>query len=278
MDKVVELTRFATPETEAELLPWAERVSSGAIRHKAEIEVRRSLEERLEPQERRFLEWWPTEDGRSLALQGELPAAEGAIVTRALDRMAATLPAMPGEEDSFFLPQRRADALAALCSARLASDPDPDRATVVVHAAVDALASADRGSEVEGGGVIASETALRLACHGRLQVVVEDETGDPIHVGRTRRDPPAWMVRQLRYRDRECRFPGCGSRRFAQAHHIVWWERGGRTDLDNLILVCTFHHKLVHEYEWRVTRGADGMVRWFRPDGVRYRAGPGPPG
>src|SRR6059058_1325663 len=55
------------------------------------------------------------------------------------------------------------------------------------------------------------------------------------------------MMRQLRYRDVECRFPGCGARRFTQAHHIVWWKEGGPTDLDNLVLVCFFHHKLVHE-------------------------------
>jgi hypothetical protein len=57
----------------------------------------------------------------------------------------------------------------------------------------------------------------------------------------------------------------------------VWWERGGRTDLDNLVLVCTFHHKLVHEYGWALKRYADGTTRWFHPDGTLYRAGPGPP-
>ena len=59
-----------------------------------------------------------------------------------------------------------------------------------------------------------------------------------------------------------------------QAHHIVWWERGGATDLDNLVLVCSFHHKLVHEYGWGLKRGGDGSVRWFHPDGTRYRAVP----
>ena len=88
------------------------------------------------------------------------------------------------------------------------------------------------------------------------------------------REPSAWMVRQIRYRDRECRFPGCGARRFTQAHHIRWWRNGGRTDLDNLLLICSFHHKLVHEHGWAVKRDADGSLRWFRPGGIRYRAGP----
>jgi hypothetical protein len=85
------------------------------------------------------------------------------------------------------------------------------------------------------------------------------------------------MVRQLRHRDRECTFPACGSRRFTQAHHVVWWRHGGTTELDNLVLICTFHHKLVHEYGWSLRRDRNGTVQWFRPDGTRYRAGPGPP-
>ena len=109
-------------------------------------------------------------------------------------------------------------------------------------------------------------------------MVVEDAARQPVVLGRTSREPPAWMIRQLRYRDLECRFPGCGSRRFTQAHHVVWWERGGRTDLNNLLLICTFHHKLVHEYDWTVRRDADGTVRWFRPEGTPYYARPAPPG
>jgi hypothetical protein len=149
---------------------------------------------------------------------------------------------------------------------------------VVIHATSETLRSEDGGAEIEGGPVIPSRVARRLACSGRTQVVVEDEKGHPLHVGRVRRDPPAWMVRQLKYRDWGCRFPGCGSRRWLQAHHIVWWERGGTTDLHNLVLLCFFHHKLVHDYGWRLTRDRDdGTVRWFRPDGTRYRAGPAPP-
>lgn len=107
--------------------------------------------------------------------------------------------------------------------------------------------------------------------------MIEDDAGQPPALGRMRREPSPAMVRQLRYRDGECRFPGCGARRFAQGHHIVWWERGGTTDLSNLVLVCTFHHKLVHEHGWAIRRDPGGEVRWFRPDGGRYRAGPDPP-
>ena len=86
------------------------------------------------------------------------------------------------------------------------------------------------------------------------------------------------MLRQLRYRDGGCTFPACGSQRFAKAHHVVWWRRGGTTDLDNLVIVCSFHHKLVHEQGWKVELGEDGTTRWYLSDGTRFRAGPSEPG
>ena len=278
LDKVVELARFATAETEGRLIGWARGVSCGCIRRKADVAARQSIEDVRDAEKARFLSWWYLDDGRRFGLEAELPAAQGAVVARALERLADELPAMPGEDDPVWADARRADALVALCSSRIAADADPDRATVVVHAPLDALVSGGRGCEVEGGGVIHSETARRLLCNGRVQAVIEDEAGQPVRLGRTSREPSAWMMRQLRYRDRECRFPGCGARRYTQAHHIVWWERGGPTDLDNLLLVCTFHHKLVHEYGWAVRRDADGTARWFRSDGTSYLAGPGPPG
>ncbi|MGZ5349813.1 MAG: HNH endonuclease signature motif containing protein [Actinomycetota bacterium] len=84
------------------------------------------------------------------------------------------------------------------------------------------------------------------------------------------------MLRQLRYRDRGCVFPGCGTRSFTEAHHVVWWSKGGTTDLENLVVICSFHHRLVHEHGWRLSRAPDGEVRWFRADGERFLAGPSP--
>jgi uncharacterized protein DUF222/HNH endonuclease len=277
IDKVVELTRFATAETEPRLIRWAMGVSGACIRRRADLASRSCSEEALDAEQARFLSWWYCDSDRRLGLQAELPASQGAVVVRALERMAETVPVMPGEEEACYTEARRADALVALCSARIAADPDPDRATVVVHATMEALVAGERSCEVEGGGMIGPEAARRLLCTARVQPVIEDGAGDPVHVGRLFRGPPAWMMRQLRYRDRECRFPGCGARRFTQAHHVVWWEQSGPTDLDNLVLVCTFHHKLVHEYGWSVRRQREGSVDWFRSDGRWYHPGPAPP-
>jgi hypothetical protein len=197
------------------------------------------------------------------------------VVAKALDRLARDLPVMPGEEGPAGTEARRADALVVLCSTGSRPEDEPDRATVIVHARMDDDQLGE--CEIEDGPAIDADTARRLACNARRQTVVEDESGLPVRLGRMTREPPAWMIRHLKYRDGECRFPGCGSKRYTQAHHIVWWEQGGRTDLENLVLVCTFHHRLVHEYGWRVRREEDGTVSWFRRQGQPYRAGPAPP-
>lgn len=276
LDKVVELARFATPKTEADLLAWSKRVSYAAVRRRADLEQSSSTRLERDAEQARFLEWWYLDEGRRMGLQAELPAAQGATVVRAIQRMAERLPTMPDEEGPVFAPARRADALFAICSSAVTADPDPDRATVIVHAQVDSLAEGTGGSEVEDGPVLHVQTARRLLCDARIQTVLEDRAGNIVNLGRMRREPSASMVRQIRYRDKECRFPGCGAKRFRQAHHIRWWGRGGSTDLENLLLICSFHHRLVHELGWSVSRDSDGTVKWCRPDGTRYRAGPSP--
>jgi Domain of unknown function (DUF222) len=278
IDKTVELTRFATPETESRLLRWAQRVSSGAVRRRADRETRRSLADAEDVERSRRLSYWTFDEGRRLGIEAELPSAEGAIVVRAIERLTRRVPTMPGEEGELFVEQRRADALVLLAKgagdANSPSATDASRATVVVHARIEDLTSADGGCEVEGGGVVHAETARRLLCTGSLQAVIEDAAGNPIRIGRSRREPTQAMMRALRNRDGECAFPGCGARRFTDGHHIRWWSGGGRTELDNLVLLCGFHHKLVHEHGWRLIRDSEGVVTWFRADGTRYRAGP----
>lgn len=274
IDKVVELTRFASPETQANLIKWAKEVSCATIRHRGDLEARASREDVVEAERARSVSWWYFDEGRRFGLEAELPAADGAVVARALERLAQAIPVMPDEDDECFATARRADALVAMCSARISEDPDPDRATVVIHAQLDGLVDGVGGCEVQDGPVIHPETVKRLLCTSRVQTVLEDRAGNVRGLGRMSREPSAWMVRQVRYRDRGCRFPGCGTRAFTEAHHVRWWRNGGRTDLDNLLLICSFHHRLVHELGWTVRRGPDGSVRWSHPNGTRYRAGP----
>jgi Domain of unknown function (DUF222) len=124
VDKVVELTRFATPETEQKLLPWAERVASGTIREKGNELARRSVQENQELEADRSFDWWHDPDGRSLQFEGRLPSAEGRVVVNAVERMMRRLPVVP-EKESPSPEQRRADALVAICSARWPPIPTP---------------------------------------------------------------------------------------------------------------------------------------------------------
>jgi hypothetical protein len=273
IDKVVELCRFASAETEDELIGWASDATCATIRRRADLEVRAALEETTEFERDRTLRYWYEDDGRRFGLEARMPSAQGAIVAKALERVVDQIPTMPAHTDGLVIEARRADALLALCSQRIAADADADRATLVVHASLEAL-SGRRNVETEHGAVMPPEALQRLACDARIQVVAENDAGDAIALGRTKREPSPSMMRQLRHRDRGCRFPGCGSTAFANAHHIVWWSRGGATDLNNLLLICGFHHRLVHEHGWKVERAGDGRLRWFRADGSRYRGGP----
>jgi hypothetical protein len=275
IDKVVEMCRFATAETEAGLIRWAKDVSCGAIRDRGDLAVRSTVEDVVDVERSRSVSWWYFDEGRRFGLELELPAAQGPSVVQAIEREAELIPAMPGEPADWSASERRADAFVALCSSRIARDADPDRATVVVHAPIEAVDGA-ANAEAEGGSVIPPQTLRRLLCNARIQIVIEDRSGNALGLGRMTREPSAWMIRQVRYRDRGCRFPGCGARAFTEAHHVRWWRHGGRTDLDNLVLICSFHHRLVHEHGWSMKRGDDGTLRWFTRDGTRYRAGPSP--
>jgi hypothetical protein len=275
IDKVVELARFAKGDEEGRLILWARTVSVGAVRHRADLESKASIRDLRETERSREVTWWYFDEGRRFGLEADLPAASGPVVIKALEREAERIAALPGEEDEVYASARRADALVALCSARIASDPQPDRATVVVHARLDGLEQDTGGCEIEGGPVIHPQSVRRLLCNARVQTVVEDREGNVLGIGRTSRHAPAWLLRQVRHRDRECRFPGCGARRFTEAHHLRWWRHGGRTDLANLALICSFHHRLVHEHGWSVKRDANELL-WRRPDGTRYESGPSP--
>jgi hypothetical protein len=272
LDKVLELARFAAPSDEAELIEWASTQTAARIRREAGRRLRREADEVKQAERTRSVNWW-FDDG-TFNLEATLPAAQGATVAKAVERAAETIPVMPGEEGAHGIEQRRADGLVAICSGRLASDPDPDRATVVIH--VD-LQDLGRGAdaEIEGGGVAPHASVQRLLCDGRLETILS-KGARVVAVAAARRTPPAWMVREVRRRDGTCRFPGCDARQFTQVHHLRFWSQGGRTTVEDQALICFFHHRLLHEHGWRAQRMGDGSLRWFWPDGRPHRPGHDP--
>ena len=144
-----------------------------------------------------------------------------------------------------------------------------ERHQVVVHvdAAVLADPTRDGRSEIEDGPPIAVETVRRLLCDGSIVPMTDDADGNPLHVGRKTRAISAALRRALKSRDGGCRFPGCSHRRFADGHHIQHWADGGETNLDNLVLLCRTHHRLVHEEGFTVGRAQDGHLVFRTPEG-----------
>ncbi|MGH2737355.1 MAG: HNH endonuclease, partial [Actinomycetota bacterium] len=126
-----------------------------------------------------------------------------------------------------------------------------------------------------GGQRLASESVRRLACDGRIEWVLESG-GRPVGIGRRGRAVPGQVLRVLRHRDgAACRFPGCERRRWLKAHHLVHWAKGGATDLDNLVLLCHAHHRLIHEGGWRTSGHPARDLRFHDPRGQPLRTMPG---
>jgi hypothetical protein len=95
IDQVAELTRFAKPETERDLLGWAEQRSAGAIARRADLERRRERAELASVERSRSVRWGYSDDGVRFELEAELPADQGAVVASALDRLVERIPSSP---------------------------------------------------------------------------------------------------------------------------------------------------------------------------------------
>jgi hypothetical protein len=103
-------------------------------------------------------------------------------------------------------------------------------------------------------------------------VIREGLAGAPLDVGRKSRTIPVAIRRALSARDARCQFPGCTARR-CDAHHITHWADGGATSLDNLLLLCRRHHRLVHEGGYEVAREPRGVM-FIGADGRRLEPSP----
>jgi hypothetical protein len=158
IDKVVELTRFATPEDEEALLEWAGDVASGAIRRRGEELRRAERVEAAQIEEDRWLAWRWTDEGKRLLLEAEMPAAQGALVTEALDRLANEIPVMPGEEHPMLIGRRRVDALAIACGSAGGDGAD---ATVVIHVQAETLADDMANARTDTDVVLPIDVARR---------------------------------------------------------------------------------------------------------------------
>ena len=128
-------------------------------------------------------------------------------------------------------------------------------------------------SHLEDGTHVSAETSRRLSCDSGHVIMTHDVgTGSILSVGRKTRTVSPALRRALHFRDRGCRFPGCGMR-FTDAHHLRHWADGGETSLSNTILLCAHHHRLVHEGKWQVTWWGEGRPAFFDPRGGTHFEG-----
>ena len=172
---------------------------------------------------------------------------------------------------------RRADALAWMAERVFeegaAPALNPHRHQVVVHVDAEVLASGAAGRcEIEHHSAIAAETARRLCCDGGIVATADGPRGEPLGIGRRTRSIPPALRRALMSRDRGCRFPGCPATHRLHGHHVRHWAEGGETALDNLVLLCPVHHRLVHEGGFDVRRLDDGAMHFTDPNGNPVRA------
>ena len=198
--------------------------------------------------ERRCLFVSPTWAG-AVRIDGVLDRQSGAVVQTALDTLTDAANLDPTDPRS--PAQCRADALVEVCRDFLDHGDTPvsggRRPHVTVHVAAQALCGVPaEPCEVDGAGVITPHAARRLACDSAITTLTVDGDGSPLDVGRATRSVPPSLRRALETRDRGCVICGRPAR-WCDAHHIVHWADGGPTSLDNLALLCRYHHRLVHQ-------------------------------
>ncbi|HEX4490440.1 MAG TPA: DUF222 domain-containing protein [Acidimicrobiia bacterium] len=106
-----------------------------------------------------------------------------------------------------------------------------------------------------------------LLCDARIERIITDPKCRPLDIGRLAHNPTKAMRRAVTARDRCCRFPGCDRRpSWSDLHHVRAWMEGGETKVANLVLLCPYHHHLIHRRGWRTT--FDGVTfTVFKPDG-----------
>jgi hypothetical protein len=164
--------------------------------------------------------------------------------------------------------QRLGDGVAAIIHLATNAGDAPTRGGVKPHltVTVDYRVLAERvgTATLEDGSALSAATVRRLACDAQLIPMVLGSDSVPLDVGREHRLVRGQQRNALIARDKGCAFPSCSlPARWTDAHHIISWADGGDTDLDNLVLLCRSHHRLVHHSDWAIRM--TGGIPWFIP-------------
>ena len=253
--KVRALTRVATPDNEPKLVELG-RESTAAQLEKICRLLDPQRPRAAADQERRWLRARDVAGGM-VRIEAQLRPDEAARVLAACDVLAGSAAA-------------RVDALLTMAEATLRGD-QPDRPPVEIMVHVDAATL----NGAQGDTALSAETSRRLLCDAGIVPVLDDDQGQPLSVGRKHRVFAGALRRALLARDRTCRYPGCTHARYLHGHHVRHWIDGGETSIANGTLLCTYHHRLVHEGGFRIVSDDLGL-HFLGPDGRDVCASPAP--
>ena len=226
--------------------------------------------------DRRHLTLRALRDG-TYFLEGRLTGAVGAKLHAVLGPLAKPRPQTVvlddghdvEEPDPRHHPQRVHDALEEVCDRLLRSGTLPDTggtpATVIITIPEGDLVARRRWGVTSDGTVLSAETVADLGGEADVYPTVVGSTGVVLQVGRTRRLATPGQTVALIARDGGCSFPGCDRPpEWCERHHILEWAQGGRTDLDNLTLLCAYHHHNFAARGWTCLM-IDGLPAWTPP-------------
>ncbi len=273
-DKVRAVAELATPETDREL---REQAQERSVRQLAEVARSRQVptEARAESDhERRFLRF----NDRFRTATVQLPSESYAETRACLEARARQVPS-DGETP---WDQRLCDAfLQVIRSSERDGRSTSSPYVVVAHVPLAALTdesgeATELAGELERDGLISCETVRRIACDATIVIGVDDDVGHTMYEGRARREPTDAQRREVMRRDRHCRFPGCTNVTFTNTHHVVAWKPDGRTDIDNLALLCLHHHRLVHSRGWSMSGNVNYELTFTGPSGRVMTSRPSP--
>ena len=263
--KVRAITRVATLESEQDFIDVAAHATASQIERLARAYQRVRDADRgpmeLPRNHRRFVRRTETLDGM-VRIEMQLPPEEAELLWNAMmsamdreppatEQAPAGAPAGASANDNEDLEDRRADAIVDVARGYLHHRPRTlgSGYELVVITTKNQL---ERGHDGVGGWLpdgtpVPLQMARMLASGGARVDVVMGNDGALLDVGRRTRQIPSAIARALWLRDGGCRAPGCGRRRHLHAHHIQGWAEGGATKLSNLMLVCSSHHRMLHE-------------------------------
>ena len=261
LDQAAAAAKHATPETDAEIARIAVGKAPSEIALVARKLVPPKVADDQELYRRRSLSMTWAPGKRELVFSGRLPLEQGAVFADAIWSIATEQRAAAKKTGEILdWQQSAADALVTLARGRGSkSGVTRSPTTLIVHV------SDDGPAVLEGAGSLSPETAERLTCDAR-RLAIKPHGRDLVH-SRVGRCASYAQQRALHKRASHCQYPGCRAARELEAHHIVAVARGGKTELDNLILLCARHHKLLHDHRIRTT--GDGEHPVFADAGGR---------